>query len=92
MLGPRSQYIAERMAADNALRFDGDHWTDGEHGVPVLNDVTAVMIARIIEVFPVANNAVIVAQVENGTLGEPDEALVYHERMYMTPAPIAHPE
>lgn len=92
MLGPRSQYIAERMAADNALRFDGDHWTDDEHGVPILNDVTAVMVARIVEVFPVANNAVVVAQVEGGELGAPDEALVYHERMYMTPAPIAHPE
>jgi flavin reductase (DIM6/NTAB) family NADH-FMN oxidoreductase RutF len=34
MLGPRSQHLAEKMAADNAVRFDGDHWADGPFGIP----------------------------------------------------------
>jgi flavin reductase (DIM6/NTAB) family NADH-FMN oxidoreductase RutF len=46
------------------------------------------MIGRIIEVHPVHNNAVVVAQIELGELGDEDEALVYHERAYMTPKPI----
>ena len=89
MLGPRSRHLAERMAADNAVRFDGDHWAPGPEGVPLLNGATAWMLGRIIEVHPVHNNAVVVVQIEGGELGAEDEALVYHERRYMTPAEIA---
>ena len=89
MLGPRSRHLAERMAADNSVRFDGDHWTPGPHGVPILTGATAWMLGRIIEVHPVHNNAVVVVQIETGELGAEDEALVYHERRYMTPAEIA---
>jgi len=92
MLGPRSQHLAERMAADHDVRFVGDHWHEGPHGVPILDGATAWMVGRIIEVLPVHNNAVVVAQIETGELGDPDEALVYHERMYMTPGPIARVE
>ena len=89
MLGPRSRHLAERMAADNSVRFDGDHWAPGPHGVPILKGATAWMLGRIIEVHPVHNNAVVVVQIEGGELGEEDEALVYHERRYMTPSEIA---
>ena len=89
MLGPRSRHLAEKMAADNSVRFVGDHWEPGPHGVPILQGATASMIGRIIEVHPVHNNAVVVVQIETGTLGDADEALVYHERRYMTPAEIA---
>jgi flavin reductase (DIM6/NTAB) family NADH-FMN oxidoreductase RutF len=57
----------------------------------VLAGVTAWMVGRIIEVHPVHNNAVVVVQVEDGALGEPDDALLYHERTYMTPAPLETP-
>jgi flavin reductase (DIM6/NTAB) family NADH-FMN oxidoreductase RutF len=85
-LGPRSRHLAERLAGDNALRFVGDHWTAGPHGVPVLSDVTAWMVGRIIEVHPVHNNAVVIVQIEEGALGDEDEALLYHERTYMKPS------
>lgn len=88
MLGPRSQYLAERLSGDNAVRFEGDHWTPGPHGVPLLNGVTAWMLGRIIEVHPVHNNAVVVVQIEDGGLGDEDEALLYHERTYMKPSLI----
>jgi flavin reductase (DIM6/NTAB) family NADH-FMN oxidoreductase RutF len=84
-LGPRSRHQAEKLAADNAVRFVGDHWSPGPHGVPVLNDVTAWMVGRIIEVHPVHNNAVVVVQIEEGALGDEDDALLYHERSYMRP-------
>ncbi len=85
-LGPRSRHHAERMAADRDLRFAGDHFTDGPHGIPVLDDATAWMLGTIIEVHPVHGNAVVVVQIEDGALGEPDDALLYHERAYMRPS------
>jgi flavin reductase (DIM6/NTAB) family NADH-FMN oxidoreductase RutF len=90
-LGPRSRHLAEKLAADNAVRFVGDHWAPGPHGVPVLAGVTAWMVGRIIEVHPVHNNAVVIVQVEDGALGEPDDALLYHERRYMRPGPLDTP-
>ena len=87
-LGPRSRQHAERMAADRDLRFAGDHFVAGPHGIPVVNDVTSWMLGSIIEVHPVHGNAVIVVQIEDGALGEPDEALLYHERSYMRPSTI----
>jgi hypothetical protein len=40
------------------------------------------MLGRIIGRYPVAQNAVIVVQIEDGGLGDPDDALIYHERGY----------
>ncbi len=89
MLGPRSRHQAERMAADHAVRFVGDHWHAGPHGVPILDDVTAWMLGTVVEVHPVRNNAVIVVQVEDGSLGVEDDALLYHERRYFKPGATA---
>ncbi|WP_213816359.1 flavin reductase family protein [Glaciihabitans sp. dw_435] len=88
MLGPRSRHIAEKLAADHDVRFAGDHWTPGPHGLPILSDVTAWMVGTVLEVHPVHNNAVIVVQIETGALGPEDEALLYHERSYMKPGAI----
>ena len=88
MLGPRSRHQAERMAADRDLRFAGDHWTPGPHGVPILEGVTAWMLGTIVDVHPVHNNAVIIVEIEDGSLGEEDDALLYHERSYHTPREI----
>lgn len=84
-LGARTRHLAERMSGDHELRFDGDHWFEGPHGLPILRGVTAWMVGRIVERFAVANSAIIVAQIEEGMLGEPDEALLYHERRYVKP-------
>ena len=85
MLGPRSRHQAERMAADHDVRFVGDHWALDDNGVPILADVTAWMLGHIIEVHPVHNNAVIVVEIDDGGLGDEDEALLYHERAYLRP-------
>lgn len=84
-LGVRNRVAAEIMAGDNALRFVGEHWYSGPHGLPVIRDVTAWMSGRIIERIPVHNNAVVVVQIEEGGLGDRDEALLYHERAYLRP-------
>ncbi len=84
-MGARTRHLAERMSGDNSLRFDGDHWFEGPHGLPILTGVTAWMIGRIIERFEVAQNAVVVAQIEAGSLGIVDAPLLYHERKYLQP-------
>lgn len=89
MLGPRSRHQAERMAADHDLRFVGGHWTAGPDGLPILEDVTAWMLGRIVEVHPVHNNAVIIVEIEDGALGDKDDALLYHERRYFKPGETA---
>jgi len=88
MLGPRSRHQAERMAADHDVRFVGDHWSPGPHGVPILEDVTAWMLGRIVDVHPVHNNAVVIVEIEDGSLGPEDDALLYHERTYHTPTAL----
>jgi flavin reductase (DIM6/NTAB) family NADH-FMN oxidoreductase RutF len=87
-LGPRTQHLAAKLAADNAVRFEGEHWASGPYGVPILADVTSWMLGTVLEVHPVHNNAVIVVQIETGALGPEDEALLYHERAYQRPTPL----
>ena len=87
-LGPRTRHLAVKLAADNSTRFDGDHWSPGPHGVPILAGVTSWMLGEIIEVHPVHENAVIVVRIETGELGDEDEALLYHERAYQRPVAI----
>jgi flavin reductase (DIM6/NTAB) family NADH-FMN oxidoreductase RutF len=87
-LGPRTQHLAAKLAADNSVRFEGEHWAPGPHGVPILSDVTSWMLGAIIEVHPVHNNAVVIVQIETGALGPEDEALLYHERAYQKPVAL----
>jgi flavin reductase (DIM6/NTAB) family NADH-FMN oxidoreductase RutF len=85
MLGPRTRHLAERMAGDHDVRFAGEHWHAGPHSLPILDGVTAWMVGTIIDVHEVHESAVIVVRVEDGELGEHDEALLYHERQYLRP-------
>lgn len=85
MLGAGNRGLAEVLAADNSVRFEGDHWSPGPHGLPLLRDVTAWVVARIVEVHPVHNNAVVVVEIEEGATGRDDAALLYHERRYLRP-------
>jgi len=83
-MGARSRQLAEIMAGDHDVRFVGDHWQPGPHGVPVLSGVPAWLLARIIEVRPVRDSAIIVGEVESGVLGTEDESLLYTGRRYHT--------
>lgn len=88
-LGVRNREVAEKLAGDNASRFDGEHWYRGPHGLPVIKDVTSWMVGRIVERVFVHNNAVVVVQIEEGGFGGDDQALLYHERRYLTPGETA---
>ncbi|MFC0681584.1 flavin reductase family protein [Lysobacter korlensis] len=82
MLGVDDKELAIKMAGPAAERFVGDHWSPGPQGLPLLKGVPAWMLGRIVERVPVANNAVVVVEVEVGELGEYDEGLIYAERTY----------
>jgi len=85
MLGSRNRALAERMAADHSARFTPDDWATDPHGLPIFEHVTAWMVGSIVEVHPVHHSAVVVVEIEEGGLGEPDDALIYHERKYRAP-------
>ena len=87
LLGVRNQHVADKLAGPHEDRFVGDHWAPGPHGLPLLNDVTAWMVGRIVERVPVASNAIVAVEIESGAVGAPDDALVYHERRYTRPQP-----
>lgn len=82
MLGSRNRAIAERMSGRHEDRFDGDHWQPGPLDLPLLKDVPAWMLGRIVGRHPHHGNAVVVVQIEDGALGADDEALLYFERAY----------
>ena len=85
ILGVRNRAVAEQMAGDHTRRFVGDHWYPGPFGLPIIKGVTSWMIGRIIERFPVHNNALVVVQIDAGGSGDDDAALLYHERTYLEP-------
>lgn len=85
ILGAANSALAAKMAADHDRRFEGEHWAPGPLGLPLLNDVPAWMLGRIVGRYPVHNNAVVVVQIEDGGLGDDDDALLYHERTFFAP-------
>ncbi len=89
MLGARNRSLAEIMSGDNASRFVGQHWHEGEHGLPILDNVTTWMVGRVIERFIVHNSVVVVVQIESGEVGADDAPLLYHERQYLRPGDVA---
>ncbi len=84
-LGIRNRVAAEKLSLDAALRFDGDHWAPGPLGLPLLKDVPAWMLCRIVGRYPVEQSAAIVVRIEDGALGASDVPLLYHERSYWQP-------
>ena len=86
LLGARNEQAARRMAGPAAMRFaDDDDWLVGPGGLPLMRGVTAWFSGRIVERLPVEGNAVVVVRVEGGGTGLDDDALLYHDRRYLTP-------
>jgi len=85
LLGVRNRAVAETLSSTSEQRFAGDHWAPGPMGLPLLNDVPAWMLCRIVGRYPIEQSATIVVRIEDGALGTPDVPLLYHERSYWQP-------
>lgn len=84
-LGAKNLDLAKRMAADHTKRFDGDDWKFGPEGLPIFDCATAILICKIRLIHNIEQNAVVIADVVNGSVGEPDDALLYYQRGYHRP-------
>ncbi len=89
-LGESNVALAKKMSSDHTLRFVIDDWELGPHGVPVFKDATAVIIAKIRQIIPVENNAVVIVDVLEGLVGHEQSGLLYYRRNYVAAGePIA---
>lgn len=84
-LGAKNLELAKRMAADHTQRFVGDDWKFGPESLPIFESATAIIVCKIREVINIEQNAVVIADVVNGSVGEEDNALLYYRRGYHSP-------
>lgn len=89
ILGEKNLELARKMAADHTQRFLADDWAFSEFGLPVFQEVTAVLFAKVREYHAIEQNAVFITEVVSGCLGADDKALLYNQRNYYTPADTA---
>jgi len=86
MLNEQSLPLAKKMAADHTKRFLDDDWYREEtHNLPIFKTVNAVLICEVQQHVEVAANAVFIAAIESGLLGEEFPSLLYHQRGYVLP-------
>ncbi|MET7377275.1 flavin reductase family protein [Streptomyces sp. NPDC005526] len=80
ILGEHQRELAARFARSGADRFGpATAWREGPEGVPVLDDVLAWLVCRIVGRVPAGDHRIVVAEV---VLGDPDGAgrpLLYHQ-------------
>jgi flavin reductase (DIM6/NTAB) family NADH-FMN oxidoreductase RutF len=74
--------IARTMAADFSQRFVGDHWAPGLGGLPQLRGVRAALLATVVAVTEVGDNATIVFEINEGETHPDNPPLVYVDRRY----------
>ena len=84
MLGAKNLNLAEKMAADNAMRFLDSDWQRSEFDLPVFQNVTAVLFGKVREFHQVEQNAVFIIDIISGLAGAQDKALLYNQRAYFT--------
>lgn len=85
ILGVRNRAVAHTLSLDADERFSGDHWAPGPLGLPLLKDVPAWMLGRVIGRYPVEESAIVAVRIEDGALGDEDIPVLYHERQYWRP-------
>lgn len=86
-LGLHNLQLAKKMAAAHELRFVEKDWSRGPFNLPIFNDVSAVLIAKVREVHSVESNAVVIVEIQEGLIGIEAEPLLYHQRSYKSAGP-----
>jgi flavin reductase (DIM6/NTAB) family NADH-FMN oxidoreductase RutF len=89
ILGQDNRGLADRFARTKD-RFSGDHWEAGPYGVPLLKDVHAYLVGKIQMRVSFENNAVVIVEVVEGSLGDEATPLLYHSGSYVRPSPLEY--
>jgi flavin reductase (DIM6/NTAB) family NADH-FMN oxidoreductase RutF len=74
--------VSRSMAGDFSERFAGDHWAPGLGGLPQLHGVRAALLATVVAVTEVGDNATIVVEINDGETHPDYPPLVYVDRRY----------
>ena len=72
--------LSVRMAGAAGERFEGDHWSADDDGLPLLKGVRAVLKAHVVNVTEVGDNAAVILQIDGGETNPESRPLVYVER------------
>jgi flavin reductase (DIM6/NTAB) family NADH-FMN oxidoreductase RutF len=80
ILGEHQQELAATFARSGADRFGPTTaWSAGPHGVPLLDDVPAWLVARVVARIPAGDHRIVVAQAIAGDHEGPGRPLLYHQ-------------
>ena len=80
ILGEHQQDLAATFAKSGADRFGAPTaWRTGPEGVPVLDDVLAWLVCRIVGRVPAGDHRIVLAEVVLGDPTGPGRPLVYHQ-------------
>ncbi|MCT9082124.1 flavin reductase family protein [Streptomyces fulvoviolaceus] len=80
ILGEHQQELAATFARSGADRFGAPtSWRQGPEGVPVLDDVLAWLVCRVVARVPAGDHRIVLAEVELGDPAGPGRPLLYHQ-------------
>ncbi|HEY5836014.1 flavin reductase family protein [Streptomyces sp.] len=80
MLGDHQEALAAVFARSGADRFGPPTaWSPGPHGVPLLDGVSAWLVARVLSRVPAGDHRIVVAQAVAGDPHGPGRPLLYHD-------------
>ncbi|MDT0439841.1 MULTISPECIES: flavin reductase family protein [Streptomyces] len=80
LLAEHQRDLAATFARSGADRFGAPtRWSEGPEGVPVLADVRAWLVCRIVGRVPAGDHRIVVAQVLAGDPTGPGRPLLYHQ-------------
>ncbi len=83
ILGEHQQELAATFARSGADRFAAPTgWRTGPEGVPVLDDVLAWLVCRVVARVPAGDHRIVVAEVVVGDPSGAGRPLLYHQGRY----------
>ncbi|MEU9860090.1 flavin reductase family protein [Streptomyces sp. NPDC047971] len=80
ILGEHQQELAGTFARSGADRFGGPtRWSVGPEGVPILDDVLAWLVCRVVARVPAGDHRIVIAEVVAGDPSGVGRPLLYHQ-------------
>lgn len=83
ILGEHQQELAATFARSGADRFGAPTaWREGPEGVPVLDEVLAWLVCRVVARVPAGDHRIVLAEVLLGDPAGPGRPLLYHQGQF----------